>query len=351
MLLYRQRRKIIRYFRLMQVLVKTFFTPVNEKTIFFDTSEIAINRYLYCFLKMFQLEGYTVYITLDIKTANILCNTKGEFKYASWLISEKVIKFGMPSSAILEISKDRLSNAYYNQNKQGYRVPVCCYPWFYTNMSGFSNMELKENRKNSVFMSGNIDPRYYDSISDTPIFRKLPSRKKTADFLRNISYFYPVKNNEELNSFLNNSIDNKVIIIDSSQDFRIELETLPFILQKFLFYLALPGIVVPQSHNLPEAMLFGCIPIIHKEYAELLDPPLESFKNAIVFNSLGELKTIIEQAFELNDSEVKQIRQNVLEYYKKYLSPEAVVEKVLQGPERIFIQAERVSLIELTNNV
>ena len=344
MLFYRQRRSIIRHLRYLRVLSKSLFIPVAKKIIFFDTSEIAVNRYLYCFFKMFQLEGYTVFIPLDINTANILSNTKGEFKYASWLVNEKVIKFEKPSSAGLKIPKDRLSNAYYNDYEEGYHVPVCCYPWIYKNYDSFIGLQLKEDRKNSLFMSGNIDPRYYDSISDTPIFSKLPSRKKTADFLRSTNYFYPVKTNEELISLLNNSTDNKVIIIDSSKDFRIGLEALPFILQEFSFYLALPGILVPQSHNLAEAMLFGCIPVLHKEYAELLEPPLESFKNAIVFNSLEELSSIIPKIFALDDSQIKQLRQNAVTYYNRYLSPEAVVKKILQVPDKIFIQAEHLSL-------
>ena len=344
MVFYNQRRNLMRYARYLRVVLKTAFIPKKDKTIFFDTSEIAINRYLYSFLKMFQLEGYSVFIPSDINTVNIITNSKGEFKYASWLLSEKILKFGKPAHCDMQFSKERLSNDYFNNKLEGYRVPICCYPWFYKNFDRLSNLKLKEKRKNSIFMSGNIDPQYYDSISDTKIFRNIPSRKKTADYLRNMAYYYPVKSKAGLSAYLEGPADHKLIIIDSSRDFRIELEELPLVLNRFNFYLALPGILVPQSHNLAEAMLFGCIPVIHKEYAGLLNPPLESFVNAIVFNSLEELETLIPEIFKLKDKKIEKMRKNVVTYYNDYLSPQAVVQNILDNPTKIFIQAEQLSL-------
>ena len=347
MIFYRQRKIMLRYFRYLRLLIKSAFIPVKKRAVFFDTSHIAINRYLYSFLKMFQLMGYSVFIPLDSKTANTLSNTRGEFRYASRLISEKVIKFGKPPAEAIKFTKDKMSIAYFNEDQKGYRVPVCCYPWFYKNYKRFGELELNGDRKNSVFMSGNIDPKFYDRLSDAEIFSQLPSRKKTADFLRKSSYFYPVTNNGKLDAFIKDTLDSKVIIIDSSSDFRIDLEALPSLLQEFTFYLALPGILVPQSHNLTEAMLFGCIPVLHKEYAQLLDPPLESFKNAIVFNSLEELEALLPKIFELKAVQINQMRQQVREYYNIYLSPKAVTEKVLQSRGTIFIQAEQISLNKL----
>lgn len=345
MLLYRLRRKIIRYLRFQKVLLRSLFIPVKEKSIYIDITGIAINRYLYAFLKMFQLEGYSIFIPKNIDMVNILAKSEGEFRYASWLLKEKVVKFGKPKiTDLLEISKNNLSNDYFKDNTEGYRVPMCFYPWFYKNYELIRKLKLKEERKKSMFMSGNIDANYYDRLSNSQVFKNIPSRKKVADYLRNTNYYYPIKNSKKLSVFLENQTDNKIIIIDSSIDFRIGLKDLPSILNQFAFYLALPGIVIPQSHNLTEAMFCGCILVIHKEYAELLDPPLTSFHNAIIYNSLEELATLTPDIFKLKDFEIRQMRENVIAYYNTYLSSEAVVKHVLQNPAKIFIQAEHISL-------
>ena len=346
MLFYKQRRKAVRYYRYLTVLFQTSGYSAKEKKIFFDISKIAINRYLYSFFKMFQLEGYTVYIPKSTETANILCNDKGEFRYASWLLSEKVIKFGNPlGSEIIKFKKDQLSNEYFNAQISGYHVPMSCYPWFYKDYSRFKDLIVKEDRKSSVFMSGNIDDEFYDQISESKYFDTIPSRKKTAECLKHNPFYYRLKNKEELNKFLNGQIDNKIVIIDSSKDFRIDIDKLPDVLNKFSFYLALPGILIPQSHNLIEAMLCGCIPVIHKDYANLLTPPLESFHNAIVFGSLTELENLIKKLFQMEEIEIQRLRKNVLAYYNVYLTPEAVVKQVIKNSsKKIFIQAEHLSI-------
>lgn len=346
MIFYIQRRKIFRYFKYFYVILKVSFHPVNKKRIYFDVKGIAVNRYLYSFLKMFQLEGYTVFIPKNVDLANNLFDKKGEFKYASWLLDEKVVKFGKPlENKTLAFSRDRLSNDYYSPGRNGYHVPMSCYPWYYKNYSHIKEIRVSEKRKRSIFMAGNIDEKFYDKISHSNFFSKIPSRKRTADYLRNSSFYYRVRNGEELKNFINGNLDNKVILIDSSSDFRVPLDQLLFSLNHFYFYFALPGIIIPQSHNLMEAMLCGCIPVIHKEYALLLDPPLEPLKNAIFFNTLSELIELIEGLFSMEEKEIQRMRRNVLSYYLDYLSPKAVVQQVIESkPEKIYLQAEHISL-------
>lgn len=345
MILYNQRRRIIRYIKFLWVLTKSSFFPAKKKSVYFDVSEVSINRYLYSFFKMFQLEGYSVYVPRNIELANVLSKNKGEFKYASCLVSEGVVKFGKPSGMEpFTFSKDQLCNDYFNFEIEGYRVPMSCYPWFYKRYARFKNYRVNELRKHSIFMSGNIDDQYYDQISKNKLFETIPSRLKTADYLRKTSFFYPLRTAEELDVFLNGNVDKKVIIIDSSKDFRIPLDNLAYTLNQFSFYLALPGIIIPQSHNLMEAMLCGCIPVIYRDYANLLDPPLEPFKNAIIFSSLKELEDLVEKVFQMKAMDIQRMRSNVEAYYQSYLTPSAVVKKVIQNHSaKIFIQAEHLS--------
>ena len=345
MLFYKHRRKLIKYLRYLRVLFKISIIPVEDKTVFFDVTGIVVNRYLYCLLKMFQIEGYSVFIPRDINIANTISNTKGEFKYASWLISEKVVKFGRPAKPDLQFSRDQLSNDYFQNTKveNSFHQPMSEYPGIYKNKfyrSGDTELE----RKNSIFMSGNIDAELYGRISNAGFFDIL-SRREVADYVLGKGYSYAPKTLGDLNKFVHNELDHKVVIIDTKNQFSIPIENLKSVLERFNFYLALPGILIPQSHNLVEAMSVGCIPVIHRRYAALMHPPLEDNTNCLTYSNLEELEVLIREIFKLNSSSIIELRGNVQEYFQKHLSPTAVVRKIEEGNfSKIYIQAEQISL-------
>ena len=57
-------------------------------------------------------------------------------------------------------------------------------------------------------------------------------------------------------------------------------------LAKFRYYMAYPGVFMPFSHNVFEAMSVGCIPIIEDKYADLFQPKLEHLKNSFKFSTI-----------------------------------------------------------------
>lgn len=350
MLLYRQRKKIVDHFNYLNVLVKAYFIPIRKKVIYVDISSIQINRYLAAFLRMLSIQGYTVFVPANKKVIKILNNSKGEFRYTSWLLSDKTIKFGSPPKNIIRqisIPASKLNNDYFSPSslKSSYHVPMCCYPAFYKNYDLVKKIDPSySNRKRSVFMAGNFDDDYYNRIDASPFFNQ-PSRKKVIDFLKEKEYYKPIKSISHLNSYISGENENNAILIDTKEDFRIPFTSLLEYLVNFDFFLALPGITIPQSHNLIEAMACGSIPIIHHEYAELMQPPLEHDKNAFLFCDLDDLDEIISKTFLLPADLVNTIRENVIIYYSKFLSPEAIESKIID-PEikKIYIQAEHVSL-------
>lgn len=111
------------------------------------------------------------------------------------------------------------------------------------------------------------------------------------------------------------------------------------------FFLALPGILVPNSHNLTEAMASGCIPVIQDTYAKYLYPSLEDGVNAVFFKNLEELDGKIKILFYLNEDRLTEYRENIKLYYNSYLSPQAIVNIVTNRKlDKIFIQGEWISL-------
>ena len=150
---------------------------------------------------------------------------------------------------------------------------------------------------------------------------------------------------KDLENFIASELDNRVIIIDTVEKFRISGSELKNIIKSFDFFLALPGIEAPLSHNLIEAMSTGSIPVIHSTYAGLFRPVLKNNKNALVYNTLEELVEVIERTFGLSEEKISALRDNVKRYYMDFLAPEAVVKKIeCNKYSKIFFFAETSSL-------
>lgn len=343
------KKRLIENFLYYIILLRSQSVKPKEKKVFIDVRDIMLNRYLYAFIKYFQFVGYTVYLPKDKKIVSILSLKKGEFIYGSWILKEK-IKFGVPKISTITINKEQLSNDYFEPNggTNAYHVPMSEYPAFY--FYGVENpiIDIKDKRKNSVFMSGNMDAAYYYNISKSKFFDVL-SRREVADFIMNKNYYLEIESLDQLNNFIKADIDSKVLLIDTKEKFRIPFRDLKTILNKFNFYLALPGILIPQSHNLIEAMSVGCIPVIHKNYADLFKPVLIHMVNAVIYNSLSELNHSLLELFKLDETIINSMRDRVYIYYKNYLSPESIVDKIENNDfSKIYIQAEGKSL-ELLN--
>lgn len=326
-------------------ILKSKLVKPSDKTIYIDISGIVLNRYLYNFISFFLISGFTVYLPKNRKMISLLSKTKGEFLYASWILKEK-IKFGMPIQPDFCITKSQLSNNYFglSNSLKEFHVPMSEYPAFYFYRLKIPLIDLNKKRKNSIFMSGNMDPTYYNNISKSKLFNVL-SRRGVADFLTKKSYYLKISSLDRLKDFIKSKNDNNAILIDTKENFRIPFKELKSILIEFNYYLALPGIFIPQSHNLIESMSVGCIPILHENYANLFTPSLQHMKNAVLYNSLEELDGKISVLFSLDESFVFDLKKNVYEYYKQYLSPISIVNTIISNDfSKIYIQAEQKSL-------
>ena len=102
-------------------------------------------------------------------------------------------------------------------------------------------------------------------------------------------------------------------------------------LAKAQFYLACPGVVTPQSHNLVEAMSVGCIPVL--SYGGLV-PPLEHGVNCISFKDENNLVLRIKEILEMSNDRIASISKNVIEYYDQYLTTATVINLVKEAQGR-----------------
>lgn len=342
----RIKSKILGYLGFYHTLFLSVLLPRGDKRVYFQVDEIIPNRYLYNFLKFFKICGYTIYLPVNVKFIATMHKKNGEFQYSSWILKEEV-KLGRPRKPYLFISREVLSNAYFNDKKvvNEYHVPMSEYPAMYFYNIETPYIKKASSRKNSVFMSGNIDDSFYNKISESPFF-SIISRRKVYEYLKNKSESYlEVRSYYDLSYFIRSSIDEKILIINCSEHFRIPIREVKNILVNFNFYLGLPGMVMPQSHNIIEAMSVGCIPVLHLTYAKTFEPPLEHYHNAFTYESLEELEKLIKEALKLDVDLIQKIQNQVLTYYFENLSPKGVVNKIENNQfSKIYIQAEAASL-------
>lgn len=90
------------------------------------------------------------------------------------------------------------------------------------------------------------------------------------------------------------------------------------------------------------------IPIIHKNYAGLMAPPLIHLENAILYENLEDLVEKIQYAFKLDEEKILEMRKAVQTYYNRNLTPSNVVQTIISNKEAFFLlQAEQNSIKEI----
>ena len=91
-----------------------------------------------------------------------------------------------------------------------------------------------------------------------------------------------------------------------------------YLLIKSCFNLNCPGVVMPLCHHLIEGMKVGSIPITNCE--RLIYPNL-SKENSLQYSNINELVVKINEALNMPNDRILDMRSNVLDYYNSHLSP------------------------------
>lgn len=96
------------------------------------------------------------------------------------------------------------------------------------------------------------------------------------------------------------------------------------------FFVACPGVNMPLSHNLIEAMYAGCIPII--PYASWLAPALKNGDNCLIFCDREGLIQCIKKALSMSYVELMAMRKAVQRYYSSHLHPDGI-RSIITNPD------------------
>lgn len=349
----------------------------NEKYVFIDLVDRGIDVYYSTLLYYLHEAGYV----LLFNKRNILFvgNQEGYFKYVHDLknvfycninelhdlnsILYYLYDHNYPKANNNILKSFKLNFDYFNftnnLSKNKIVVPYPLHPsnYFITKSINYLNYYRKQFRKYKIFFSGNIYKFSYDSIQLKEAFG-INSRFETIEYLKCKlieNQLIIVDNDVSWNNIQENGFNGLVLIdwywnpketynmgvkIDASK----WLETLSY----SSFFLACPGVVMPHSHNLFEAMAVGTIPII--QFGEIFYPPLEDNVNAIFFKDLEDLILKINYIINLNENEISKLSENVIKYYETQVSPKSFGNKldILEyGKYEMYINVEYFSVLNL----
>jgi hypothetical protein len=94
------------------------------------------------------------------------------------------------------------------------------------------------------------------------------------------------------------------------------------------FFICPPGVRMPHSHNLIEAMSAGTIPITN--YHSYMQPPLTPNGNCLAFSTVEELERVINSALCMPAGEIQRLREGVISYYDEYVEPESFGKRLME---------------------
>lgn len=190
---------------------------------------------------------------------------------------------------------------------------------------------LREHTRTIRLMfSGNFSPRYanpeiesrYGKRNRTQIIESLRSGLTDSEML--------TVTEANADALIGSTPDPRFVFVDTSTGFRIAKDQWLATLGRCAFFLACPGVDMPLSHNLVEAMSVGAIPVT--QCGDYFDPPLRHGQECFAHDG-HDVVTAVRTVLAMDTGEISRMRDSVLAYYERYLTPQAFARRVLDSPE------------------
>jgi hypothetical protein len=304
-------------------------------------------RYSYILSKLFEIEGYQVYMKTNLRFLLKLTDL-----YSMRILTEGsiILSKEKPPSAIAAFCDRRVnaagfkfvSNNYFStifdKDPNSFHIPIGLHPNMYS--TGLWNAPVDTaSRKHSVFFAGNFNERLYEQVSEHEKF-SMPNRIEIKKMLQSLpTATFP----KTYDGLVKNSKDAQIDIVELA-NFQVPQKILRQTIAGYSFFIACPGFIMPLSHNIFEAMSVGTIPIIHRQYARMFFPELEDYSTAILYDN--DFIAKIQEVLLLDRGLVSSMHEEVINYYNRYLTPKAIVEQLIK-PEinTYYLNAEWGSVV------
>lgn len=324
-------------------------TRQQEKIAYFDLERNVYHRYLLIFMEMLRGRGYTILLRHRFR-----CMARWD---TSLLIGQfpflKIVRHSppkadltftdRPGTAGIQIAPDYFSEGPGTQGT--YFLPMPMSHGIYVNgLDKWVPDLAKIPSTRALFFAGNVDPRQYNSASLEQIFHVF----NRCHLLSLIQRSFPdrVASPKSSEEFSGIRPDQDILLLDRHA-YNIPERELRTTLARHDLFLAAPGVVMPFCHNLTEAMSVGSIPVL--QFAHLMAPPLEHGVNCFSFSNEEELVAILTEFPHMGTDKIHRMRTNVLDYYAKHLTVDAVISKLESGTvERLKLHAEANSVALIT---
>ena len=308
------------------------YSLVHRQRVTLDIHYFQYSRYFYSFVKFLTMEGVEVDLRFRPETLYAL----SQAQYGNMVLTERLVR-------LVPIGGDRSSNQVIgdlsgtitlspnnflpSRNSAVYDIPMAQHPLMYSRSLWNRSVESGKPQPTILFI-GNCESEPYSKIDSGGVFNVI-GRVRLLEILRRNGLIRELAAGKDLAGF----VCGAVTIIDSSSH-KIPMEHFRQTVSEFGFFLCAPGVFMPLCHNLVEAMSVGVIPLIQRSYAELLEPVLEHGNNAIIFDGEADLIAKVSEALDMECNQIRSMKQAVLAYYESYLSPHAVVSRVLHSELR-----------------
>ncbi len=221
-------------------------------------------------------------------------------------------------------------------------MPYYMYPRIYNSLYKNINIIKKPNFNLRVFFSGSVVSEGYGNFKWKKEPEKFLNRiniiNKLLKEFKNEIYLINSKTDMKTNKFLNKKIvfclHNKMI---KKTSYILNFKENLNLLSNSCFNLNCPGVVMPLCHHLIEGMKVGSIPITNCE--RLLYPNLSN-KNSLQYSNINELIVKINEALNIPNDQILDMRSEVFKYYNSYLSPakfKSNFQKALNNKEKNII--------------
>jgi hypothetical protein len=213
-----------------------------------------------------------------------------------------------------------------------FAMPLPMHPQLYVEYDEVEHLKTYRSspRKVRILFSGNCDEHGYDH----PIFHDVYGKLSRLEIVKAIqTHAWGRRISEGRLSELLQQAEYRAEFFLLHPKTRINQGHWLDTVSKSDFFLCPPGVVFAWSCNLVEAMAVGTIPITN--YPEWLFPPLRHGIDALTFSTLPELEEAIRVARRMSETQIAEMRENVIAFYEEHLAMKPFVARLMDHPDPI----------------
>lgn len=213
-----------------------------------------------------------------------------------------------------------------------FAMPLPMHPQLYVEYDEIEHLETYRSspRRLRILFSGNCDEQGYDLPIVRDVYGKL-SRLEIVKAIRSHGWGKSISQGRLSDLLKETDYCDQFLLLHPRT--RINQKHWLNTVSQSDFFLCPPGVVFAWSCNLVEAMAVGTIPITN--YPEWLFPPLRHGVDALTFSTVPELRDAIDQARRMSETQIVEMRRNVIAFYQSHLAAKPFVTRLMEHPDPI----------------